>query len=583
MKKEINYSRVLIISMFLVSAIGLMYLNGSLTGLAIGEENETQVNQTIINETMENSTINQTVNQTINQTEINETTFNDSNNNLTINQTNNQTEINETDSDEEIIVNKIKLIYDISSLNFIEENITTTTKYCSLKNLNCDSLALFEKEDCGNKGFCNFNNLDGSSFGFYDCNTPLNFSQNMDIAKLAICAGEEALEAEENSIFAYKAVYEDGSNYAKEAHEFCKALGLKCKAVERFYRADCANEGWCGFEDLTGSSIKLYGCGRLNNFQKIDSAQIILCAGKQKAENLKCEDSDGMDYLTKGFTTKNNNNKTDSCEGDILSEYFCEDKNLMRSLVNCSYGCEDGACLPYVPVCTDLDEDGFSIEGGECGRLDCNDNNFSINPNMTESCNDISGYDGIDNDCDGTIDLDCEAHCDLDGDGFSITSKFYCAFIGKGLGECNEGRADIFPGADDSDCDGWDNDCDGIIDNNCILNSSNDTQISEPEIIEEEIIITQYSPSSGGGGGGGGSYQSGGQSIQSPYLVNEEDIQAQELSLNSVRDEQTLNKSKFWYYWFSGLFSIAILLVIYEIYRAVKEREQIDKKIRKKK
>jgi hypothetical protein len=59
--------------------------------------------------------------------------------------------------------------------------------------------------------------------------------------------------------------------------------------------------------------------------------------------------------------------------------------------------------------CTDLDEDGFSIEGvaAGCGPEDCDDSNASINPDITEVCT-----DGIDNDCDGNID-GADSNCPL--------------------------------------------------------------------------------------------------------------------------------------------------------------------------
>mgnify|MGYP001585153718 CR=1 FL=1 len=52
-------------------------------------------------------------------------------------------------------------------------------------------------------------------------------------------------------------------------------------------------------------------------------------------------------------------------------------------------------------VCVDADEDGYNIDGGVCGLLDCNDANTAIHPGATEICN------SVDDNCDGQIDEGC--------------------------------------------------------------------------------------------------------------------------------------------------------------------------------
>ena len=86
----------------------------------------------------------------------------------------------------------------------------------------------------------------------------------------------------------------------------------------------------------------------------------------------------------------------------------------------------------------DADRDGFTTEDG-----DCNDADPSINPDASESEN------GVDDDCDGTIDEGTNAYDD-DQDGFS-----------ENQGDCNDGDAGIAPDVAEIPDDGIDNDCDG--------------------------------------------------------------------------------------------------------------------------
>jgi hypothetical protein len=66
----------------------------------------------------------------------------------------------------------------------------------------------------------------------------------------------------------------------------------------------------------------------------------------------------------------------------------------------------EGICKPE---CTDSDKDGFSIEGGSCGPVDCNDANAQTHPGSMEVCN------GEDDNCNGQIDEECIIDSDNDG------------------------------------------------------------------------------------------------------------------------------------------------------------------------
>jgi hypothetical protein len=90
----------------------------------------------------------------------------------------------------------------------------------------------------------------------------------------------------------------------------------------------------------------------------------------------------------------------------------------------------------------DLDGDGYTQD------VDCDETDADINPGATEQC------DGIDNDCDGLVDdedgLDCDGeHVDNDGDGATT------------LIDCDDEDASVYPGAEEIEDDGIDQDCDG--------------------------------------------------------------------------------------------------------------------------
>ncbi|MEJ2591910.1 MAG: putative metal-binding motif-containing protein, partial [Candidatus Thiodiazotropha sp.] len=111
-------------------------------------------------------------------------------------------------------------------------------------------------------------------------------------------------------------------------------------------------------------------------------------------------------------------------------------------------------------VCTDVDGDGYSIEGGSCGPIDCNDNDPAVSPGAVEVCG-----DRIDNNCNGSIDtadlnaVGCQADCtDVDGDGFSPDGG------NCGPMDCNDSDPAVNPAALENCGDGIDNNCNGRLD-----------------------------------------------------------------------------------------------------------------------
>lgn len=117
-----------------------------------------------------------------------------------------------------------------------------------------------------------------------------------------------------------------------------------------------------------------------------------------------------------------------------------------------------GLCLP----CLDADGDGFGV-GPECAALDCNDEDAAVGAPSAEVC------DGVDNDCDGTIDEspatgDVVWWRDADGDGFGTSTLTIRAcsapdgYVAAGDSDCNDTDANVNPDGLEV-CDGVDNDC----------------------------------------------------------------------------------------------------------------------------
>ena len=136
----------------------------------------------------------------------------------------------------------------------------------------------------------------------------------------------------------------------------------------------------------------------------------------------------------------------------------------------------DGEADPFDPWYVDLDRDGYGPDAEPlCGTPsfpsaavsgDCDDENAAAHPGVDEICN------GIDDDCEGTVDVDpidgSISYTDADGDGYGDDATAYTAcdvpttsvLIG---GDCDDDHDAVRPGATEI-CNEIDDDCDTLVD-----------------------------------------------------------------------------------------------------------------------
>ncbi len=142
------------------------------------------------------------------------------------------------------------------------------------------------------------------------------------------------------------------------------------------------------------------------------------------------------------------NGVDDNCDGAV-------DEGVTKVFYRDDDGDGYGASTAAPPACSV--PNGYASVGG-----DCEDGNPTAHPGGTEVC-DLS-----DNDCDGIIDEGNwpRWYLDVDGDGYGDPLLHSCThdahYVVDGT-DCQDLDDSIHPGAEER-CDGWDDDCDGVVD-----------------------------------------------------------------------------------------------------------------------
>jgi len=289
-----------------------------------------------------------------------------------------------------------------------------------------------------------------------------------------------------------------------EAIEYCDGIDNNCNgAVD-----DSPADGAAYFPDLDGDgygdpSLSLIACSQPEGFVADDSDCMdtnpeVNPEGEEICDEVdnNCDGvvdndtSDGITYYADvdadGYGDPDN--AIVSCtelEGHSLNGEDCDDldanKNPAEEEVcdqkdnDCDGEVDDGAA-DGVTYYSDQDTDGYGAsenslvacsqpEGYVLDNTDCDDRAIYAHPGATEVC------DGADDNCDGAVDNDAvdaqTAYADNDGDGYGAGEAIEVCTIGNGSAatgdDCNDADASTNPGSGESELDGVDHNCDGVL------------------------------------------------------------------------------------------------------------------------
>ncbi len=141
-----------------------------------------------------------------------------------------------------------------------------------------------------------------------------------------------------------------------------------------------------------------------------------------------------------------------ACAGDCDDEDASVRPTAIEVCDGADNDCDDA--VDEGTSCVDDDGDGVTEEGG-----DCDDTRADVGPTAAEDPS-----NGRDDDCDGTVDIGVQ---DFDADG-----------VGETAGDCDDSNADVRPGAPELP-DGFDNDCDGVVDEGTIAADDDGDGVTE--------------------------------------------------------------------------------------------------------
>ena len=185
-------------------------------------------------------------------------------------------------------------------------------------------------------------------------------------------------------------------------NEECLQGGTDTSYCEKMV-GDCDGIGTCQFPplpDAVCSHVMVCGCDGQIYPTPCDAAWAgVSVKSYSLADCSPCTDADND-----GFSTCDNDCNDNNPGVNPAAQEVCND-GLDNDCDNTT-DCQDADCASvWTCMCTDSDQDGYAIEGGDCGPVDCNDTDGNIRPGAVELCDDF-----MDNNCDDRVDC-ADSNC----------------------------------------------------------------------------------------------------------------------------------------------------------------------------